>query len=64
MYDPLFAFDDMHLVTRADVQRVVMQSAVAEGMDPNGLGSHSLRIGGAPALHAAFKDTALVQRWG
>eukprot|EP00959_Pyramimonas_sp_CCMP1952_P299368 6261160-Pyramimonas_sp.AAC.1 len=33
-------------------------------MDPNDLGSHSLRIGGASALYAAFKDTALVQRWG
>ena len=64
MYDPLFAFDDAKLVTRADVQRIVMQSAVAEGVDPDDLGSHSLRIGGASALYAAFKDTALVQRWG
>ena len=38
MYDPLFAYDDGKLVTRADVQRVVMQSAVAEGVDPNDLG--------------------------
>ena len=41
-----------------------MQSAVAEGMDPNYLGPHSLRIGGASALYAAFSGTALVQRWG
>ena len=64
MHDPLFAYDDTKLVTRADVQRIVMQSAVAEGVDPNDLGSHSLRIGGASALYAAFRDTALVQRWG
>ena len=30
MYDPLFAYDGGKLVTRAEVQRVVMQSAVAE----------------------------------
>ena len=64
MYEPLSAHDDTRLVTRADVQRVAMQSAVAEGVDPNDLGSRSLRIGGASALCAAFKDTALAQRWG
>eukprot|EP00959_Pyramimonas_sp_CCMP1952_P011420 239727-Pyramimonas_sp.AAC.1 len=41
-----------------------MQSAVAEGMGPNDLGSRGLRIGGASALCAAFKDTASAQRWG
>ena len=63
-YDPLFAFADEKLVTRADVQRAAMQAAVAEVADPNDMGSHSLRIGGASALYAAFKDAALVQRWG
>ena len=41
-----------------------MQSAVAEGVDPNDFGSRSPRIGGASAVCAAFKDTALAQRWG
>ena len=41
-----------------------MQSAVAEGVDPNDLGSRGLRIGGASALYEAFKDAALVPREG
>ena len=61
-YNPLFAYDDERLVRRADAQRIVMQSAAAEGADPNGLGSHSLQSGGASALYAAFEDTARVQR--
>ena len=40
MCDPLFAISDDRLVTRADVQRAAMQAAVAEGVDPNDLGSH------------------------
>ena len=52
--DPVFAFTDEKVVTRADVQKVVIQAAVPEGADPNDMGSHSLGIGGASALYAAY----------
>ena len=37
---------------------------MATGANPDSVGSHSLRIGGASALWAAYKDSALVRRWG
>ena len=37
---------------------------MAAGAAPKDVGTHSLRIGGASALYAKFRDTALVQRWG
>ena len=51
-------------LSRGDVRKSLEAAAIAEGVDPNHLGSHSLRIGGASALWASFKDTALIQRWG
>ena len=41
-----------------------MQASVAEGVEPGDFGSRSLRIGGASALCAAYKDAALARRWG
>ena len=62
--DALLVLEDGEPVTREHVQRLLKQSAIAEGLDPDVIGSHSLRIGGASALWAAYRDSALVQRWG
>ena len=61
---PLLVWADGTPLTRSDVQKALRRAAVAAGMDPEDIGSHSLRIGGASALWAAYKDSALVQRWG
>ena len=62
--DRLFAWDNGALVQRGEVQAILEQAAAACGVDPQYIGSHSLRFGGATALYAAFRDTAMVQRWG
>ena len=46
------------------MQSALESAAVAVGADPGTIGTHSLRIGGASALWAAYKDSALVRRWG
>ena len=46
------------------MQQALCSAAVAVGSDPDSMGSHSLRIGGANALWACYKDNALVRRWG
>ena len=62
--DPFITWADGKPVTRLDLQAVISRAAVACGDDPSRMGSHSLRFGGATALWAAFRDSALVQRWG
>ena len=59
--DLLFAWPDRRLLTRSDVAYRVSAAAAACGQDPNDIGTHSLRIGGASALWAAYGDSALVQ---
>ena len=51
-------------VTRACLQQVLVRSAEALGLPPDRMASHSLRFGGATAIWAAYKDSALVKRWG
>ena len=60
----LFAWDNGALIQRAEVQAVLERAAVGVGVDPQYIGSHSLRFGGATALWAAYGDSAMVQRWG
>jgi len=62
--DPFFILAGGRLVTRGDVQEIIERAAVAAGASPKDVGTHSLRIGGASALYAKFRGTALVQRWG
>ena len=62
--DRLFAWENGALVQRAEVQAILERAAAGTGVDPQYIGSHSLRFGGATALYAAFGDTAMVQRWG
>ena len=47
-----------------EVQAPIMQAAAALGGDPARIGTHSLRFGGASALWAAYRDSAVVKRWG
>ena len=61
---PLFVWASGRALLRSQVQQVLESAGVATGVPPGELGSHSLRIGGASALWAAFRDSALVQRWG
>ena len=63
-HDRLFIWPDGRFLVRNEVQQVLCSAAVAEGADPDSVGSHSLRIGGASALWACYKDNALVRRWG
>ena len=61
---PLFAWASGRLLVKGDMKSLLEHAAVAAGVHPNDIGTHSLRIGGASALWAAYKDSALVQRWG
>ena len=62
-HEHLFRWSNGHYLSRQQIQTLVASAAVAEGMSPDDLGTHSLRIGGASALWARYRDTALVQRW-
>ena len=62
--EPLFVWDNGKEVQRQEVQVMLEKAAAAQGVDPQYIGSHSLRFGGASALWAAFRDSALVRRWG
>ena len=61
---PLFVWASGRLLTKGDMKALLERAAVAAGVHPDSIGTHSLRIGGASALWAAYKDSALVQRWG
>ena len=51
-------------MTRAQIQAPLARAAAALGSDPTRMGTHSLRFGGASALWAAYRDSAVVKRWG
>ena len=58
----------LHLLVQLDrceeIQTLLELAAKKHGVDPQHIGSHSLRFGGATALWAAYRDTGLVKRWG
>jgi hypothetical protein len=60
----LCRFSNGDPVKREDVQHLMQLAALAAGQDPNRMGSHSLRIGGATALYHATQDLELVKRYG
>ena len=60
----LFVWRTGRFLVRGGIQTLLEHAAVAVGLPPDDIGTHSLRIGGASALWAAYKDSALVQRWG
>ena len=51
-------------IPRSAIQALIEQSASGLGLPRGDLGTHSLRFGGASALWAQYKDTAMVKRWG
>ena len=63
-HDQLFIWSSGRFQVRNEVQQAFCNAAVAEGADPDSIGSHSLRIAGASSLWASYKDSALVRRWG
>ena len=63
-YDPLLRWANGKPLRRRQVQAPIMQAAAALGGDPARIGTHSLRFGGASALWAAYRDSAVVKCWG
>ncbi len=63
-HQPTFRWADGLMVTRDQVQQWLRRAALATGMPPERLGSHSLRIGGACALYHHCKDLERVRRFG
>ena len=61
---PLFRLADGRLLRRGDTQDLLCMAALAEGLDPRTMGTHSLRIGGASALYHQVRDLAIVKRFG
>ena len=55
---------DGSFMYRADVAAMVSAAAATTGAKKEGYAPHSLRLGGATALRAAYGDTGLIQRWG
>ena len=60
-YDPLLRWANGKPLRRHEVQAPIMQAATALGGDPARIGTHSLRFGGASALWAAYRETAVVK---
>ena len=61
---PLFRYRDGRHLSREQVQAYLSMAAMAEGIDPGRMGSHSLRIGGATALYHSVRDLEAVKRFG
>ena len=62
--EPLLVWSDGRPLARQEIQTLLELAAKKHGVDPQHIGSHSLRFGGATALWAAYRDTGLVGRWG
>ncbi len=61
---PVFRFADGSVLSRDTIAYWLEAGADAENVSPERMGSHSLRIGGAVALHLQLKDLELVRRFG
>ena len=60
----LIRFANGQPVKREQIQVLLRMAAQATGQDPNRMGTHSLRIGGATALYHSQKDLQYVRRFG
>ena len=63
---PLFLFEDGEAINRNWIYNLVRSAAATIGLDPNGFGSHSCRIGGATDLLATGAQPTDIQvqgRW-
>jgi hypothetical protein len=61
---PMFRWDSGDPIKRDQVVSWLERAALAEGIPPERVASHSLRIGGATALYHACKDLDVVRRYG
>ena len=52
------------MLKRDAVASIINMAAVAEGVNPTDMGTHSMRIGGATALYHCTQDLHLVRRYG
>lgn len=62
--EPLFRDDEGKPISREAINALLVKAARAVGEEPGDLKTHSLRFGGASALWAAYKDAAVVKRFG
>ena len=60
----IFRKKDGRLLRREEVQELLGLAALAAGISPDRMGSHSLRIGGATALFHATGSVDVVKRFG
>ena len=51
-------------IPRAAIHSLIEKAVRGVGLPPGGIGTHSLRFGGASALWAQYQDTSIVKRWG
>ena len=61
---PLFRKGDGAPITRQEVKGLLESAAIAAGIHPSHVGSHSLRIGGATAMYHAVPDLEKLKRFG
>ena len=63
--EPLFRDDEGRPISREAISALLVKAAArAVGEEPGDLKIRSLRFGGASALWAAYKDAAIVKRFG
>ena len=60
----MFRKGDGSPITRQEIKGLLERAAVAVGIHPSHLGSHSLRIGGATAMYHAVPDLERLKRFG
>ena len=61
---PLFRWSTGEPITRTEIVSWLTKAALSQGVPPERVASHSLRIGGATALYHTCGDLGLVQRMG
>ena len=61
---PLCRWQNGNPIKREQLQEVLEQAAREEGLPPEQMRTHSLRIGGATALYHIYQDVELIKRFG
>ena len=61
---PIFRYRDGSPIKREHIQQYLELAAIAVGVPPGKMGSHSLRIGGATAMYHVSGDLQAVRRFG
>lgn len=61
---PLFRMEGGEPIQRSDIQQLLRNAAIATGLDPDRIGTHSLRSGGATAMYHVCPDVQKLRRYG